>query len=387
MKTGTKGVWAGEEGTFFENSTQVPVVHSVSFGYETLKEWMDVTLEKKEGFIYSRNANPTVKVFEDKMAVLEGTETAVSFSTGMGAISNTLFALLRPGDRVVSQKDTYGGTSKLFLKYLPEFGVEVELCDTGDHEIMEREIEKGCRLVYLETPTNPTLKIVDLKRLAKAAKKTGAIVVTDNTFSTPINTNPSKLGVDLIIHSATKFLSGHADALGGIVCGTRENIRTINSYREIHGAALHPMAAYFIIRGIKTLHLRIKQQNSSALEIAGFLKALPEIEEVHYPGLPEHKNHDIAKKQMKGFGGILSFSVNGGTERMTEVLEKLKIVKLAANLGAVETIAGIPATTSHVECSIEEREQLGIPEGLIRYSVGIEETEDLIEDLKQAIKK
>ena len=387
MKKGTKGVWAGEERTFFENSTQVPIVHSVSFGYETLKEWMDVTLEKKEGFIYSRNANPTVKVFEDKMAVLEGTEAAVSFSTGMGAISNTLFALLRPGDRVVTQKDTYGGTSKLFLKYLPEFGVEVELCDTGDHEMMEKEIAKGCRLVYLETPTNPTLKIVDLARLAIAAKKAGAIVVTDNTFSTPINTNPVELGVDLIIHSATKFLSGHADALGGIVCGTKENIRTINSYREIHGAALHPMAAYFIIRGIKTLHLRIKQQNSSASEIASFLRTLPEIEEVHYPGLPDHKNHDIAKKQMKGFGGILSFSVNGGTERMTEVLEKLMIAKLAANLGAVETIAGIPATTSHVECSIEEREQLGIPEGLIRYSVGIEETEDLIEDLKQAIKK
>jgi len=387
MKKGTKGVWAGEEKTFFKNSTQVPVVHSVAFGYETLDEWMDVVLEKKEGYIYSRNTNPTVKVFEEKMAVLEGTEAAVSFSTGMGAISNTLFALLRPGDRVVTQKDTYGGTSKLFLKYLPDFGIEVKLCETGDHELMEKEINKGCRLVYLETPTNPTLKVVDLERLAKAAKKVGAIVVTDNTFSTPFNTNPAEFGVDLIIHSATKFLSGHADALGGIVCGTEENIRTINAYREIHGDSLHPMAAYFIIRGIKTLHLRIKQQNSSAMEIASFLKTLPAIGEVHYPGLAGHKNHNIAKKQMKGFGGILSFSVKEGSGRMKEILEKLKIAKLAANLGAVETIAGIPATTSHVECSIEEREELGIPEGLIRYSVGIEETEDLINDLKQAISK
>ncbi len=385
MKLSTKGVWAGEERTFFENATQVPVVHSVAFGYKTLQEWMDVTLGEKEGYIYSRNSNPTVNVFEKKMAAMEGTETSVSFSTGMAAISNTLFALVRPGDRIVTQKDTYGGTSKIFLKYLPEYGVKVTMCETGDHESMEKEIAKGCRLVYLETPTNPTLKIIDLQRLSSAAKESGAIVVTDNTFSTPINTNPAEFGVDLVIHSATKFLCGHADALGGVVCGPSGLIKTINSFREINGAALHPMAAYLIVRGIKTLHLRVREQNRSALKIAGYLKTNPNIKEVLYPGLPGHKDHEIAKKQMRGFGGILSFTVTGGETRIKKVLDNLRLAKLAANLGAVETIAGIPATTSHVECSIEERKQLGIPEGLIRYSVGIEDPEDLIADLEQAL--
>lgn len=385
MKLSTKGVWAGEERTFFENATQVPVVHSVAFGYETLQEWMDVTLEKKEGYIYSRNSNPTVDVLEKKMAALEGTEAAISFSTGMAAISNSLFALVRPGDRIVTQMDTYGGTSKIFLKYLPEYGVDVKLCDTGDHESMEKEISRGCRLVYLETPTNPTLKIVDLQRISAAARKQGAVTITDNTFSTPINTNPAELGVDLIIHSATKFLSGHADALGGILCGPSQLLKTINSFREINGAALHPMAAYLILRGIKTLHLRIREQNNNALKIAKYLKTNRGIKEVLYPGLPDHKDHEIAKKQMRGFGGILSFTITGGETRINKVLDNLRLAKLAANLGAVETIAGIPATTSHVECSIEERKQLGIPEGLIRYSVGIEDPEDLIADLEQAL--
>jgi cystathionine gamma-synthase len=239
-------------------------------------------------------------------------------------------------------------------------------------------------VLYLETPTNPTLKIVDLARLAAAGHKVGAIVVADNTFATPVNQNPLALGVDLVLHSATKFLSGHADVMGGVVCGKPELVGRIYHYREITGATLDPMAAYLIIRGMKTLYLRIRQQNESALKIARWLQAQPAIEAVYYPGLEAHVHHEIAKRQMRGFGGVLSFMLCGGFENVRRVLPRLLFAHRAANLGAVETVAGPPATTSHVECTAEEREAMGIPEGLIRYSVGIEDPDDLIADLAQA---
>jgi cystathionine gamma-synthase len=317
--------------------------------------------------------------------LLEGAEAATSFSTGMAAISNTLFTLLSPGDRVVSLKDTYGGTSKIFIEFLPRFGVDVVLCDTTDHEAIEAAVATGCKVLYLESPTNPTLKIVDLARLAAAGHQVGATVVVDNTFATPINQRPLELGADLVIHSATKFLGGHADALGGVVCGPVHLVERIFHFREINGASLHPMAAYLLLRGMKTLHLRIRHQNGSALEIARFLQANPFVDRVFYPGLESHENHDIARRQMRGFGGVLSFMLKDGFEAVRAFLPRLRYAHLAANLGAVETIAGPPATTSHVECTPEEREALGIPESLIRYSVGIEDTENLIADLTQAL--
>jgi cystathionine gamma-synthase len=382
---GTLSVWAGEEKNSWWGATQVPVVHSVAFGYPDVDAWQDAALGRAPGYIYSRNTNPTVSAFTEKVRRLEGAEAATSFASGMAAISNTLFALLLPGDRVVSVKDTYGGTNKLFLEFLPRFQIRVELCNTTDHEAIEAAIAKGCRLLYLESPTNPTLKVVDIARLAKAAHQVGAIVVADNTFATPINQNPLALGVDLVLHSATKFLGGHADALGGVVCGAKQLVERAYHYREITGAALDPMAAYLLLRGMKTLHLRIRQQNESALRIAHFLEAQPQVSQVFYPGLASHVHHDVARRQMRGFGGVLSFMMKGGFDAVRAVLPRLRYAHLAANLGAVETIAGPPATTSHVECTPEERKAMGIPEGLIRYSVGIEETEDLIADLKQAL--
>jgi cystathionine gamma-synthase len=382
---GTLSVWAGEEHEAPHHASAVPVVHSVSFDYDDVDRWLDVALERARGYIYSRNTNPTVSAFEEKMRLLEGAEAATSFSTGMAAISNTLFALLSPGDRVVSIKDTYGGTSKIFLEFLPRFGVEVMLCETTDHEALEAAVKEGCQVLYLESPTNPTLKIVDLARLARAGRRAGAIVVVDNTFATPINQNPLELGAHLVLHSATKFLGGHADALGGVICGPRELVKRIYHFREINGATLHPMAAYLLLRGMKTLHLRIRQQNQSALEIARYLEGHPLVEGVFYPGLASHENHEVANKQMRGFGGVLSFQIRGGFEAVKVLLPRLKYAHLAANLGAVDTIAGPPATTSHVECTAEEREALGIPESLVRYSVGIEDTEDLIADLEQAL--
>jgi cystathionine gamma-synthase len=385
---GTCSVWAGEEEYLMQNATQVPVVHSVSFGYKDVAQWQQVARGIEKGHIYSRNTNPTVEVFENKICRLEGARAATSASTGMGIISNTLFALLLPGQRVVSVKDTYGGTNKIFTEFLPRINIEVALCNTTDHEAIESEVAKGCDLLYLETPTNPTIKIVDLARLARAGKKAGAVVVVDNTFATPINQQPLSLGADLVLHSATKYLGGHADALGGVVCGSGELIRKIYHYREITGAALDPMSAYLLLRGMKTLALRIDRQNKSALAIARHLDAHPKIEKVFYPGLESHEGHPIATKQMSGFGGMLSFMLKEDSfEAVCKLLAGLKYAHKAANLGAVETIVGPPATTSHVECTREERQAMGIPESLIRYSTGIEDVTDLIGDLDNALSK
>lgn len=388
INKGTQCIWAGEEEYLMQGATQVPVVHSVSFGYKDVDEWQQVALEQKPGHIYGRNTNPTVAVFEDKIRQLEGAEAATSAATGMGIISSTLFAFLSPGDRVVSVKDTYGGTNRIFQEFLPRFNINVALCDTTDHEAIEQEIAKGCKLLYLESPTNPTVKVVDIARLAKAGKDAGAIVIVDNTFATPINQNPISLGVDLVLHSATKYLGGHADALGGVICGTKDLVKQVYHFREINGATLHPMAAYFLLRGMKTLELRVERQNKSAMKIAQYLESHAEVGQVFYPGLESNPGHDIAKKQMTGFGGMLSFKLREDDfDAVRRFLPRLKFANAAANLGAVETIVGPPATTSHVECTKEERAAMGIPESLIRYSTGIENVEDLIGDLGQALKQ
>lgn len=381
----TLSVWAGEEEYLGDGGTQVPIVHSVAFGYPDVDSWLNVAVGRTPGHIYSRNTNPTVHAFEEKVRYLEGAEAATSFATGMAAISNILFTFLKPGDRVVSVKDTYGGTNKIFLEFLPRINVEVQLCDTTDHEAIETAITQKCQLLYLESPTNPTLKVVDLARLVKAAHRVGALVVVDNTFATPINQNPLALGADLVLHSATKFLGGHADALGGIVAGRADLVAQVFHYREINGASLDPMAAYLLLRGMKTLHLRIRQQNESAMRIARYLQTHPKVDVVFYPGLESHEHHAIASQQMRGYGGVLSFMLKGGFEAVKAVLPHLQYAHLAANLGAVETIAGLPATTSHVESTPAERQAMGIPEGLVRYSVGIEDTDDLIGDLEQAL--
>jgi cystathionine gamma-synthase len=382
---GTRAVWSGEQRERWAGATQVSIALSVSFSYKTVEEWLEVALGKRAGHIYSRNTNPTVAAFEDKIRELEGAEAATSFSSGMAAVSNTLFTLLSPGDRVVSIKDTYGGTNKLFVEFLPRFQIEVSLCDTTDHEAIEAAVARGSKLLYLESPTNPTIKIIDILRLSKAAHRRGALVVVDNTLATPINQHPLELGADLVVHSATKFLGGHADALGGVVCGPRELINRIYHFREINGACLEPMSAYLLSRGMKTLHLRVRQQNENALQIARFLESHPQVAKVFYPGLASHENHKIACRQMCGFGGVLSFALHGGFETVKSFLPRLRYANLAANLGAVETVAGPPATTSHVESTPEERAASGIPEALIRYSAGIEDLEDLIGDLRQAL--
>jgi cystathionine gamma-synthase len=381
----TKAVWSGEEGYLLEGATQVPIVQSIPFGYDDLDEWMRVALGEREGHIYSRNTNPTTRAFEEKVQALEAAEASTSFATGMAAISNTLFAFLEPGDRVVSVKDTYGGTNKIFLEFLPRADVEVKLCDTTDYATLAEEVAKGCDLLYLETPTNPTLKLVDIERLSEAGHEAGAVVVVDGTFATPINQSPLALGADLVLHSASKYLGGHSDALGGVLCGPGELVRRVYHYREINGAALDPFAAYLLIRGLKTLELRVARHNENAMRVARHLEGHPAVERVFYPGLESHPQHELARRQMRGFGGMLSFSLKGGYEAVRAFLPHLQFAHRAANLGAVETTVGPPATTSHVETSAQEREAMGIPESLVRYSTGIEHPDDLISDLDGAL--
>jgi cystathionine gamma-synthase len=382
----TLSIWGGEqEHELYECATQVPVVHSVSFTYRDIDTWQDVALGKIPGHIYSRNTNPTVRAFEDKVRELESAEAATSFASGMAAISNVLATFLKPGDRIVSIKDSYGGTNKIFNDFLPPLNIDVCLCETTDYTQIEVEIAKGCQLLYLETPTNPTIKIIDIERLARAARQVGALVVVDNTFATPINQNPLQLGADIVLHSASKYLGGHADALGGVICGSLALVKKVYHYREINGATLSPMDAYSFIRGMKTLKLRVERQNDNAMAVARWLQQHPQVEQVNYPGLESHPNHDVAKRQMRGYGGMLSFAVKGGLDAIKIFLPKLQYAHMAANLGCVETVVGPPVTTSHVECSAEERAAAGIPEGLVRYSAGIEDIEDLIADLDQAL--
>jgi cystathionine gamma-synthase len=382
----TDAVWAGEERPFMDRATQVPVVRSVAFGYTDLDTWRDVALGRAEGHIYARNTNPTVAAFEEKVRALEGGAAATSFATGMAAISDTLLTLLRPGDRVVSVKDTYGGTNRLFDAFLPPLGIDVTLCDTGDHTAIEAAIDGGLQLLYLESPTNPTCKVLDLERLTARAHGVGATVVVDNTFATPINQRPLELGADLVVHSATKFLGGHADALGGVLVGDADLVARVFHRREIVGATLGADAAYLLLRGLKTLALRVERQNASALRIARHLQGHPKVAAVHYPGLAEHPHHDVAARQMPGgFGGVLAFELDGGLDVVARVLPELRLAHRAANLGAVETTVAPPATGSHVELTAAERAALGIPEGLVRYSCGIEDVGDLIADLDAAL--
>jgi len=383
---GTLAVRGGEESPLALGAAQVPIFQSAPFAYPDIDTWQAAALGQAEGYIYSRNTNPTVAVFEEKVRLLEGAEAATAFASGMAAISNTLFALLRPGDRVVSVTDTYGGTAKLFLKFLPGMGVKVDLVDTGAHDKLDAAIAGGCKVVYLETPTNPTLKIIDLRRAIGAAKRVGAISVVDNTFATPINQRPLSLGADLVVHSATKFLGGHDDAMGGVLAGRANLVSEIHHYREINGACLSAMSAYLLLRGLKTLELRVTRQNATALSMAKFLKAHPAVESVFYPGLDTHRDHAIAAAQMTGFGGVLSFAVKGGVNASTRFLNALRLAQRAASLGSVNTLAGPPRTTSHVECSAQERARLGIPESLVRYSCGIENFEDLRADVDQALR-
>jgi cystathionine gamma-synthase len=383
-------------GKFMSKKNNRPLIESnllspaVSFGIVNqqydLSAWEAIAKDSGKGALYARNSsNPSAGYLEEQMRQLELAEFSTTFSSGMAAISNVLFALLSPGQRLVVGRDTYGGASYLFTHALPKWGVKVEMVDTLDHSAFEQAIALGCDVLYLETPTNPLLKIQNIKLLSAMAHQQGGTVVIDNTLATSINQQPITLGADVVMHSATKFLGGHADALGGVVCTSQALGETLLAHKEIHGACLDPMSAYLISRGVKTLALRMKQHNENALVLAKWLDEHPAVHLVNYPGLISHSGHALAQQQMNGFGGVLSFSLNSGAAGVYETFKRFDSVVLASTLGSVETMVGTPSTTSHVECTEEERKALGIPDGLVRCSVGIETIDDIIADFDQAL--
>lgn len=382
----TRCVHIGERFDTATRAIAVPIVENSAFGYADYESWRAAALKEKPGDIYSRNSNPTLRAFNRMMAELEGAEAATDFSSGMAAINTTLFALLSPGKRAVTIRDAYGATYLHFTDILPRFGIACTICDTADEAGLLREIGRGCDVLYLESPTNPLLRVVDLQKLCRAARQAGAVSVVDNTFATPINQRPLALGADLVIHSATKFICGHNDLLAGVVCGKAELVEKVYRYRELTGPCLDAHRASLLLRSLKTLALRIERQNKNAQGMAEFLEKQPAVQCVHYPGLASHPMHAVSRQQMTGgFGGMLSFELRGGLPAVAKVLPRLKYARLAANLGQVDTIVGPPSTTSHVECTDEERRAAGIPEGLIRYSAGIEDLGDLIRDMQQAL--
>jgi cystathionine gamma-synthase len=380
----TRAVWGGEDAAGPHGATVPPVYFGVTFAYDDLDEWHEVGAGRRAGHVYSRNTNPTTGRVRGEAARARGRRCGHQLRHGHGRHQQYAVraARARQTRRVHSR---HVRRSRIFTEYLPGYGVDVMLCDTGDTEALEREIARGCDLLYLETPTNPTLKVLDIAGLAARARAAGATTVVDNTFATPINQRPLELGADLVVYSATKYLGGHSDAMGGIVCGDADRVRTIFCFREINGASLDAMSAFLLTRGLKTLELRVLRQNDSALQIAAYLEQHPAVEQVFYPGLESHPHHDIARRQMQGYGGVLSFSLKGGPAAVRTLLGGLRLAHRAASLGSVGTLVGPPAVTSHVELTPAERAAAGIPESLVRYAVGVENTRDLIADLENAL--
>jgi cystathionine gamma-synthase len=336
---------------------------------------------------YGRYGNPTVRELETRVAALEGTDNASAFSTGMAAITSTLFALLKQGDHVVLFRDCYRRTRQFVTTWLGKYGVEHDVVPPGDLDAMERAIRDNTKLVITESPTNPFNYCVDLQELARRvkAKNRRTRTLVDSTFATPVNCRPHEFGIDLVVHSATKFFSGHNDVLGGLVAGPAHLISLTKEARDITGATLDPHAAFLIARGLKTLGLRVRQSNQSSQVIAEMLEAHPKVERVFYAGLKSHPSHAIAREQMDGYGGVVSFIVKGDRVAASKVCDVTQIPRIAPSLGGVESLIEQPALMSYFELSDEQLRAIDISPALIRLSVGIEDTEDLICDLKQAL--
>jgi cystathionine gamma-synthase len=334
---------------------------------------------------YTRWGNPTITLAEQTVAALEGTEAALVFASGMGAITTTILSLLKARDHIVAQRDLYGGVTKFFSEWLPKLGIETTLVDTTEYEQHERAIRPNTKLLYLESPTNPALHIVDMKKMAALAKQHGLISMIDSTFGTPMNQHPAEYGIDLVMHSGTKYLSGHADLTCGVISGRRDLIEQVGETRKTLGNCMDPHAAWLLIRGLKTLAVRVARQNENALRVAEFLEQHAKVRRVHYPFLRSHPQYAIVRQQMSGGSGMVTFEVDGSGDDARRVSEAMKLFTLATSLGGVESLVSIPVLTSHAMISAEQRAQMGVTEQMVRLSVGIESVEDQIEDLERAL--
>jgi cystathionine beta-lyase/cystathionine gamma-synthase len=383
----TKAVHAGDKRGTSAGAVVEPIYETSVFAFSSTKQLVDVMSEKAEGYVYTRYGNPTTRSVENKMAELEQTEDAAVFSSGMAAIATTLLTLVSLGDSVVSTRDLYGGTLEFFNKVLPKFGVETTLVETTDLDEIRSAARSNTKVIYAETPTNPTLKVADLSAIAKIGKEKGATVVVDSTFASPYNTKPTTLGVDVVVHSATKYLSGHNDVTAGIVCGSETFVQALKKMRKSLGGTLDPLAAWLMLRGLKTLGLRMERHNSNGIKVARYLEKHEKVKTVYYPGLESHSQHLLAKRQMTGFGGVVSFEIDGDFETTAKFAENLELCALASSLGGTETLVTQPVTASHYFVSEEDRKKAGITDQLIRLALGIEDPEDIIADLEQAFNK
>jgi cystathionine gamma-synthase len=383
---GTRAVHAGELHRNPHHAITTPVVSSATYVFDdtaALRDYFEGRTEREE---YGRYGNPTVRAAERKLAALDGAPEAAVFASGMAAGTTTLLTLLKSGDHLVMTSDCYRRTRQFVNTILSRYGVTATLVEPGDLAGLERALQPSkTKVILSESPTNPYLRVVDMPRLVAIKQRFGgAKLIIDATFATPINQRPLEAGADLVIHSCTKYLGGHNDILAGVVCGNEGLVSAIRDMRSILGAVLDPHSAYLLLRGLKTLALRVKRQNESALHIARWLEEQPQVEKVYYPGLPSHPDHAVARAQMTGFGGVVSFLVKGDLDRTSTFIDGCRLAQIAPSLGGAETLIEQPALMSFYELSTEQREAVGIRNNLVRMSVGLEDADDIIADLRQA---
>jgi cystathionine gamma-synthase len=381
----TPAVHGGEPKQYAHDALTAPIVQTATYAFEDTAELVAYMEGKKEREEYGRYGNPTARLLEERVAALEGTADAVSFSSGMAAVTSAILALSKAGDHVVLFSDCYRRTRQFVTGFLAQFGVQHTLVPPADLDALERAITPQTKLVISEAPTNPYLTVLDLQRLSAICKPRRIRTLIDSTFATPINLNPVEFGIDLIVHSATKYLSGHNDVLAGVVAGNAALVSLVRDVRHMMGAVCDPHAAFLVLRGLKTLALRVQQQNQSSQAIAEALQGHERVKQVWYPGLPSHPSHAVATKLMRGFGGVVTFELRGDLDSTSKFIDALQIPRIAPSLGGVESLVEQPALMSFFELSTEQREAVGIRNTLVRYAVGIEDADDLIADLRQAL--
>lgn len=384
---GTMSIHTGNHKNPF-GALAVPIYQTSTFVFDSAEQGGKRFALEEEGYIYSRLGNPTAAVFEEKIAALEGGEAAVATSSGIGAITSTLWTLLKAGDHVIADKTLYGCTFAYLNHGVAKFGVEVDFIDTSDLELVRKTMKSNTRVVYLETPANPNMKVVDIKAVAEIAHTNpNTLVVVDNTFATPFCQRPLELGCDVVVHSVTKYLNGHGDVIAGVVISKKEIIDQVRlvGVKDMTGSVLGPTEAFYIIRGMKTFELRMRRHCENAMKVAEYLEAHDKIEKVYYPGLKSHDGYEVASKQMEAFGGILAFELKGGFEAGKTLLNNVKMAALAVSLGDAETLIQHPASMTHSPYTKEERLAAGITDGLVRLSVGLENIEDIIADLEYGL--
>lgn len=382
----TRSIHAGEPRKKYADALIPPIFQTSTYTYENIKEIEDFTKRGKKRFEYGRYGNPTTKVAENRLADLEGAEDCIVFSSGMNAITTTIFSFVQPGDHIIAADDCYRRTRKFFTLYLKKFGVDCTFVPLGDYKAFEKTIQRSTRLIFSESPTNPYLKILDFERVKKIADRHNILTLIDGTFGTPLNQRPLEYGIDLVLQSATKYLAGHNDILAGAVLGRKKLIDRIRDLHKTLGGVIDPHCSYLLLRGLKTFPLRVEKQNESALKIAQFLEKHPCVEKVYYPFLKSHSYYRLAKKQMSGGGGIVSFDIKGNLSTAKRFLNALQLCCIGSSLGGVETLITHPAIVNYYEYTKKQRCQLGITDTLFRLSVGIEGVDDIINDLDRALK-